>query len=147
MNKPLTAEAGEKKTELEFVPAIAVFHCRWCLPDSDSVRSLLNEEVAAKSVVIPLNCTARMEAEFAIKALSEGFDGILILGCEIGECHYRTGNHRALKRLLLLRDILALVGIYPERLGFFWVSPFDQENIRLTINEYLDKLQELGSFK
>ncbi len=130
-----------------FVPALAIFHCRWCLPDPEIVRGFLSDEVTAKSVVIPLNCTARMEAEFAIKALAEGFDGVLVLGCELGECHYRTGNHRALKRLHLLRDILGLVGIYPDRLNFYWVSPFDQENIRTLVSEYLNKLYKLGSFK
>lgn len=97
--------------------------------------------------MLSINCSARMEAEFAIKALAEGFDGIMVLGCEIGECHYRTGNHRALKRLTVLRNMLSLAGIYPERLGIFFVSPFDQDTIKSLINSYIQDLVKLGAFK
>jgi coenzyme F420-reducing hydrogenase delta subunit len=134
------------ETRTGFTPTLAVFHCRWCLPDSDYVRSLLPGEAHAGFVLMQLNCTARMEAEFAIKAYAEGYDGVLVLGCGLGDCHYREGNLQALKRLTLLKDILALSGIYPERLGFFWVSPFDEEAIKRSISSYIDGVIAVGPF-
>jgi F420-non-reducing hydrogenase iron-sulfur subunit len=138
---------GIREYKPGFTPSLAIFHCRWCLPDSGELRKLFPGEVAARSVMLSINCSARMEAEFAIKALAEGFDGIMVLGCEIGECHYRTGNHRALKRLTVLRNMLSLAGIYPERLGIFFVSPFDQDTIKSLINSYIQDLVKLGAFK
>jgi len=136
----------EDTPEETFEPSIAVFHCRWCLPESEKVRALLPEEVGRKALVIKINCSARMEAEFAIKAFGEGYDGVLVLGCEVGECHYLTGNHQAMKRLGLLRDLLALAGIYPERLGTCWVSPFDEQTIKAHLDSFVDGVRVAGSF-
>lgn len=145
-----TDEEAERETrgqEREFVPSVAVFHCRWCLPDPEQVRSLLPPEIAERALLIRLNCTGRMEAEFAIKALGEGFDGVLVLGCRIGDCHYRTGNEQAWKRLALLSNILALAGIYPERLGVHWVDPFDDGTTSRIVGSYIQGLYEIGPFK
>jgi coenzyme F420-reducing hydrogenase delta subunit len=130
-----------------FAPSLAVFHCRWCLPDQELVRSLLPEEVAARSQFLRINCSARMEAEFAIKALAEGYDGVIVLGCEIGECHYLTGNHQAVKRLTLLKKMLVMCGIYPARLGFFWVSPYDEEALRKQVRSVVEDIVAIGPFK
>ena len=150
----MTADA-EKKTGVltddgvksDFIPAIAVFHCRWCQPDSDQVRDMLPDDVVDKAVIGRLNCSARMEAEFAIKAFGEGYDGVLVIGCEFGECHYRVGNVQASRRLDLLRRILALAGIHPERLGVLWVNPFDEDTTRGWIERYVWRLKKTGPFK
>jgi coenzyme F420-reducing hydrogenase delta subunit len=142
-------EAGgyRRGLKLEYIPSMAIFHCRWCLPDSEQVRHLLPREIAEQALVVRINCSARMESELALKALAGGYDGVLVIGCEIGECHYRTGNHLALKRLTLARDVFALAGIYPERLGALWVSPFDQEGIAVSIEEYIRELSSIGPFR
>lgn len=130
-----------------FQPRVAVFHCRWCLPDEEKVRSFLPPEVAERATFMKLNCTGRMEAEFAVKALGAGYDGVLVLGCQIGECHYRTGNEQAWKRLALLSNILALAGVYPERLGVHWADPYDEGMTKRIINSYIDGLLAIGPFK
>jgi coenzyme F420-reducing hydrogenase delta subunit len=129
------------------VPALAVFHCRWCEPETEHIRRMLPSGVAGRSVLARLNCSARMEAEFAIKAFGEGFDGVLVIGCEMGECHFRTGNEQAARRLGLLRKIFELAGIYPERLGVIWASPFDEDTTRRAIESYTDEVRRLGPFK
>jgi F420-non-reducing hydrogenase iron-sulfur subunit len=143
-------EAVQQKEQgpaTDFVPAIAVFHCRWCQPSSDQVRDMMPPEVAERAVIGRLNCSARMEAELAIKAFGEGYDGVLVIGCEFGECHYRVGNVQASRRLDLLRRICALAGIYPERLGALWVNPFDEDTTRRWIERYIGRLKKVGPFK
>ncbi|WP_287153356.1 hydrogenase iron-sulfur subunit [Candidatus Solincola tengchongensis] len=131
----------------DYLPSLAVFHCRWCFPDAERVRAMLPERAAEKALLVRVDCTARIEAEFVAKAFSEGYDGLLVLGCELGECHHLTGNHRALKRFALLRNMLSLLGIYPERLRLMLAPPFDEELVRASISEYVSELGELGSFR
>lgn len=150
MSTDVGPEAGKVTTVEEskvFVPALAIFHCRWCQPDSEHVREILPDDVSERSIVGRLNCSARMEAEFAIKAFSEGYDGVAVIGCEMGECHYRVGNEQAARRLRLLGEILALAGIHPERLGVFWASPFDEGTNRRSVEEYIEALRKIGPFK
>ena len=134
-------------TDVEYVPALAVFHCRWCLPDSEELRELLPQRTRERSLLVKINCSARMESELALKALAGGYDGVLVIGCAMGECHYRIGNRLALKRLTLLRDIFSLAGIYPERLGLLWASPFDKDSIRSSVEGFVADLARLGPFK
>ena len=94
-----------------------------------------------------LNCSARMEAEFGIKAFGEGYDGVAVIGCEMVECHYLVGNEQAARRLSLLQDILGLAGIYPERLGVIWASPFDEDSTRTAIAVYVETIKRIGPFK
>ncbi len=136
-----------QELETIYTPRLAVFHCQWCLPDPDYILSLVEPDMRESALTLRVNCTARVEGEFVIKALAEGFDGVLVLGCELDECHYKTGNHRALKRLMVLRDMFEFGGIHPERLGALWVSPYDEGNLRALIKDYIEKLRAVGPFK
>ncbi len=138
---------GLKDQEALYTPRLAVFHCQWCLPDPDEILSLIDEDVRASALTLRVNCTARVEGEFVIKALAEGFDGVLVLGCELSECHYKTGNHRALKRLMVLRDMFEFGGIHPERLGALWANPFDEGTLAALVRDYLEKLRAVGPFR
>lgn len=124
-----------------------MFHCRWCLPESAAVENLLPEEPESTVSTIKINCAARMEGELAIKAFGQGFDGVLVIGCEDGECHYEFGNRQAFNRLGMLRRILEFAGIYPERIGTIWISPYDPVSTKAQISEYIEKLKGVGPFR
>ncbi len=140
-------QVQQEELDTIYTPRLVVFHCQWCLPDPDFVLSLVDEDMKESALTMRVNCTARVEGEFVIKALAEGFDGVLVLGCEIGECHYQTGNHRALKRLTVLRDMFEFGGIHPERLGALWVSPYDEGTLQALVKDYTKKLRAVGPFK
>ncbi len=67
-------------------------------------------------------CSGRVSPEMVLRAFRSGADGVLVLGCHIGECHYINGNHRTAKRIPVLRNLLSYVGINPDRLRLDWVS-------------------------
>jgi len=48
----------------------------------------------ATSPIIRRPCTARLDIDFLLKALQEGADGVLVVGCYSGNCTYRIGNLR-----------------------------------------------------
>ena len=52
-----------------------------------------------------------------MKALSGKIDGVMVLGCHIGDCHYIDGNHRTKKRFALLKPLLECIGIDSRRLS------------------------------
>jgi len=64
----------------------------------------------------PVECSGRLDALHLLRAFKEGADGILILACEEGHCHFQEGNFRTLKMLYLLQDVLAAHGIEKERI-------------------------------
>ena len=79
-------------------------------------------QMPADFQVVRVMCSARVAPEWIMKALLNGIDGVMILGCHLGDCHYISGNHRTFKRFGLLKQLLSFVGIHPDRLFVDWVS-------------------------
>ena len=90
-------------------------------------------------------CTGRIEPEFVLKAFQSGADGVLILGCHPGDCHYKEGNYNALRRFHLLRKVLNQFGIEDERLRLDWVSASEADKFVETINDMVQNDKNNGS--
>jgi len=70
---------------------------------------------AGASLSTPVECSGRLDALHLLRAFKEGADGVLILACEEGHCHFQEGNFRTLKMLYLLQVVLSAHGIEKER--------------------------------
>jgi F420-non-reducing hydrogenase iron-sulfur subunit len=66
--------------------------------------------------LVPVMCSGKVSATHIIDAFRKGADGVLILGCSDGDCHFQNGNYQTRKRVFLLRRTLKDFGIEPERL-------------------------------
>ena len=133
--------------ELRFAPRIVAFCCNWCSYAGADLAGVSRLEMPPDFQVIRVMCSARVAPEWIIKALSEGIDGVMVLGCHIGDCHYVSGNHRASKRFALLRDLLAYVGINPERLMVEWVSASEGKKFQALVTQFVERVRELGPVK
>ena len=69
---------------------------------------------------------------------------MLVLGCHIGDCHYINANHRTVKRVPLLRNLLNYVGINPNRLYLDWVSSAEAPKFAKVTSEFVETIKELG---
>jgi len=90
-------------------------------------------------------CTGRVDPAFILRAFSNGADGVYIGGCWPGECHYVTeGNFHALSNVLLMRKVLAHIGVNPERLRIEWVGASEGVRFAEIMNDVSKKIKELG---
>ena len=90
-------------------------------------------------------CTGRVDPAFIVKAFSNGADGVYIGGCWPGECHYTTeGNYHTLGTMLLMKKLLAYVGINPERLRVEWVGASEGIRFAEIMNDVSARVKELG---
>jgi ferredoxin len=79
-----------------------------------------------------------------MRTFDQGADGVLVLGCHIGECHYDSGNHRTAKRLPIVRSLMAFSGLEPERIRLDWVSASEGERFSRIVNEFTDTVRSIG---
>jgi len=56
-------------------------------------------EIPANVKIVRVPCSGRISPELVLRTFREGADGVMVLGCHIGDCHYSTGNHRTAKRM------------------------------------------------
>jgi F420-non-reducing hydrogenase iron-sulfur subunit len=89
-------------------------------------------------------CSARVEPSFILKAFQAGADGVLVLGCHPGDCHYQEGNYKAMRRMPLLKKMLAQMGIEEERVRLDWVSASEGERFASVVNDITEKVRALG---
>ena len=60
-------------------------------------------------------CTGRIDPATVAGAFKKGVDGIMVVGCYFGDCHYITGNHQAQAKMNMTQKLLAYGGMDPTR--------------------------------
>ena len=96
---------------------------------------------------IRLMCTGRLDPEFVIKGFQSGADGVVILGCHPGDCHYKEGNYNTLRRVYLLRRMLSQFGIEEKRLWLEWISANEAEKFVDTLHDMVKEIKAIGPLK
>jgi coenzyme F420-reducing hydrogenase delta subunit/NAD-dependent dihydropyrimidine dehydrogenase PreA subunit len=125
-------------------PSIVVFschHCSYAAADTAGLKRLGND---AHFRAIRVMCSARVDPEWVLKALSSGADGVMILAGSPGRCHYEVGNLRTRKRMTLLKIVLQQLGFDEDRFLVEFVDEEQPEKYRTTIEEYIQKIRDLG---
>ena len=115
-------EKVETDMTTEFEPRIIGFLCNWCSYAGADAAGISRFKYQPNIRIVRVMCSGRVSPDLVLRAFREGADGVLVLGCHIGDCHYVSGNHRTAKRIPVLRRILEYIGIEPERLRLDWVS-------------------------
>ncbi len=124
----------------EYKPKVACFSCKFgwgYLTDEDALSSEIENW-------IPIICTGKIDATHMINAFEEGADGILILGCPEGDCHYQDGNYEVKKRVYLLRRLLESKGIERERIRIELSIDPEGRRIPQLVKEMSKGLAKLG---
>lgn len=128
----------------EFKPKILSFLCNWCSYAGADLAGVSRIKYAPNIRVIRVMCSGRVDPIFIIKAFLKQIDGVMVLGCHFGDCHYLNGNYNAEKRILAAKKLLAFTPIEPERLCLDWVSAAEGERFATLVNDYINKIKEIG---
>jgi len=89
-------------------------------------------------------CSGRIEPSFILQAFAKGADGVMVAGCHPGDCHYMSGNYKAIRRIMLLKNMLPQLGVEPERLRLEWISASEALKFQSVVNEFIDEVTEFG---
>jgi F420-non-reducing hydrogenase iron-sulfur subunit len=127
----------------EYRPKVVCFSCKFGW-------GYLTDETAISSQIknwIPIICTGKIDAKHIVDAFREGADGVLILGCPEGDCHYQDGNYEARKKVHLLWRVLEPLGIEKERLRIELSSDPGGSRIPQLVREMTTDLAKMGPLK
>ena len=94
--------------------------------------------------MIQTTCTGRIDPTFILEAFANGADGVLVAGCELGDCHYLTGNFKAGRNMMLLKRTLLQLGIELERLRIERISERKLPEVLSKLSDFIDKVTGLG---
>jgi len=131
----------------QFEPVIVGFLCNWCSYRAADLAGTSRLHYAPNMRVIRVMCSGRVDPQFVLKALREGADGVMIAGCHPGECHYVEGNIKALRRFILLRRMLAQLGVEEERVQLVWASASEGKILAEAVDEMTEQVRALGPLR
>jgi len=127
-----------------FNPKLVGFLCNWCSYAGADLAGVSRIQYPPNLRIIRVMCSGRVDPVIVIKSLIDGIDGVLVLGCHPGDCHYLTGNLFAEKKMKLTGNLLTKAGIHPDRLRLDWVSAAEGERFANIVTDFTRQVQSLG---
>lgn len=94
--------------------------------------------------IIRVPCTGKVDTLHLMRPLEKGADGVYVVGCREGDCHYNSGNFRAKARVEQTRKVLDALGIGGRRLEMFNLSSSDGPSFARYAREMHDRILEMG---
>jgi coenzyme F420-reducing hydrogenase delta subunit len=91
-----------------------------------------------------LPCTGRIDESLLLKAFENGADGVMVIGCLEGDCHYVNGNIRARARVERVYKILEQIRIGPERIRMYNLSAGEGAKFAAFTSEFVEQVENLG---
>ena len=128
----------------EFIPEITVFTCIYCGYMAADTAGALHETYPANIKLIRLPCTGKTDIQYLLDAFENGADGVYVVGCSLGNCHHERGNERGKARVDRAKDLLAEMGIEPERLDMFFLSGGMGATFASIAHEMTARITQLG---
>ncbi len=127
-----------------FEPIVLAFCCNWCAYAGADLAGTSRTQYPANLRIIRVTCTGMVHPNLVIEALTHGADGVLILGCHPGDCHYLEGNLRAQARREAIELLLDDLGLERERFRLEWVSASEGPRFARVVGEMVAAIQRLG---
>ncbi|MCX6133875.1 MAG: hydrogenase iron-sulfur subunit [Ignavibacteriales bacterium] len=132
---------------MAFEPKIIGFLCNWCSYTGADLAGVSRIKSAPNVRVIRTMCSGRVDPAFILKAFQLGADGVIVMGCHLGDCHYQEGNYKTIRRIPFLKRLVRDFGIDPRRLRLEWVSASEGDRFAAIVNEMTEEIRTLGPLK
>jgi len=129
---------------MAFEPKIIGFLCNWCSYTGADLAGVSRIKSAPNVRVIRTMCSGRVDPAFILKAFHLGADGVIVMGCHLGDCHYQEGNYKTIRRIPFLKRLIQGFGIDPRRLRLEWVSASEGDRFAAVVNEMTEEIRHLG---
>jgi quinone-modifying oxidoreductase subunit QmoB len=96
---------------------------------------------------IPVRCLGSVNVIWIKDALSQGMDGVFLMGCKHGDdyqCHFVKGSELADIRMKKIGDALASLALEEERVAQFQVAIDEYDKLPKIINDFVEMIEDLG---
>lgn len=116
------------------------------LPALD-IAAMNRIDFAADVRLIPVRCLGSVNVVWIKDALSQGMDGVFMMGCKHGDdyqCHFVKGSELMNVRSTKMGDTLKSLGLENERVAQFEVAIDEFEKAPKLINDFVAQIEALG---
>ncbi len=130
--------------DTEFDPLIVGFCCNWCAYAGADLAGVSRVQYPTTLRIIRVMCSGMVHPKLVVEALTKGADGVIVLGCHPGDCHYQDGNMKAQQRVDAVQMMLEDFGIERDRFRLDWVSAAEGPRFGQVVSDFTDQVKALG---
>ncbi len=141
--RQLRPERNDQR-ERSWEPEIIAFCCEYCANSAAALAGSRRLQYPAGVRIIHTPCTGNIEIEHILEAFEKGIDGVLVVGCLEGGCHFLEGNLRARRRADRVCEILEEIGLNGERLRMVNLSDSMASEFVSQIEQMMANAKSLG---
>jgi F420-non-reducing hydrogenase iron-sulfur subunit len=94
--------------------------------------------------IIRVPCTGKVDVMHLLRAIQKGADGVYVVGCIEGTCHYNEGNLRARERVNYVRMRLEEIGMEADRVRMYNLSSGEGPTFAAYAKEMTENIRNLG---
>jgi coenzyme F420-reducing hydrogenase delta subunit/NAD-dependent dihydropyrimidine dehydrogenase PreA subunit len=116
---------------------VVIFTCNWNAYSGLESAGAHRLNYPAVTLPIKVLCLGQLHPGLILKAFEKGADGVLLLGCPPGECHYEFGNRHAEEAFAEAKELAALLGYRDEQLRLDWVAAGQGEDLAAKVQAFV----------
>ena len=94
--------------------------------------------------IVRIPCSGKTDILFLLEAFLGGADGVMVIGCFEGDCHFMTGPVKARKRVARAKKLIEEAGLNPDRLDMFNVEASGGPRFKELVDEMTERVRRLG---
>jgi len=128
----------------DFEPRIVAFCCSNCASAAAEIAEKMQLTLPENVRIVQLPCTGRLDALHILKAFEAGADGVYVAGCQDDSCQFKHGVEKAAKKVKLVQEILADIGLEKERVALYQMRAANGSYFIEAAREMVAKIKELG---
>ena len=126
-----------------YTPQVLALICERSVPIADLVDAESRLKGAEHVFVLRFPCSGMIKPALAQLALDEGWDGVIVVGCAVGDCHFREGNLWARERFRGDRAPNKFRRMDQRRVALLWRAIPEGEEFMQTVRDFTAGLAEL----
>ena len=124
-------------------PEVLVFACNWDGWSCIEAASNLRLQYPASVKLVRINCLSRIHMGLILKAFDFGAEGVMLLGCEPGRCHFGGDSEYIVNEYDKTRRILEMLGIWKDRLALVQLPAYAGREFVDQINKLMEEIEQI----
>ena len=121
---------------------VIVFTCNWNAYSGLESAGVMHLSYSPAVHPLKVMCLGQLSPGIILKTFEKGADGVLLLGCPPGECHFEFGNRRAEETFEEAKGLIRLLGYQEDQLMLDWVGAGQGKVFVDKIEKFMSGLNE-----
>ncbi len=142
--EPEPEAGGNREGASDFIPDVTVFCCSRSAGPAREMARAMNGAFPKGISFVDVPCAGAVSRLHLLNVLSNGADGVLVVGCHPDNCHSGGGTLLARERSDGLKTLLPRLGVAHERLAFQNLAANMGAEFSRILEAFLAHLESLG---